>query len=135
MPKPIALTKGRTVDYVLLDNRDDPVEDQVTFKLRTLPFNARMDVFDAMAMDAAGGSVNPGVGKRYKVACTLGIAGWSENFEDAEGKAIVWQSRKKQYGMEVIDEALLDVIPDDVISEVGNEINKLSTSDAHEVGK
>lgn len=138
MPKPIALSKNRIVSYVLKDNRKDPEEDQVVWQLRAVPFSVRMDIFNTIAMDAdeaSAGSARVDVGRKFKLACKHGIAGWSDNFADADDAPLVWVSTEKKFGVAVIDDDCLTQLPDDVISELGNMINDLATSDAHEVGK
>lgn len=138
MPKPIALSKNRTVSYVLKDNRVDCEDDRVAFQIRAVPFAVRMDIFNTIAMDATGDNPDArvDVGRKYKLACKHGIVGWSDNFEDGDGGALEWEpSPKKRHGVEVIGDDCLAQLPDDVITELGNAINELSTSDANEVGK
>jgi len=137
MSKPIALSKNRTVNYVLEDNRADEPDEQVRFQIRTLPFNVRMDIFNSLAVETGSGDNNmrADVGRKYRLACKHGIAGWA-HLVDADGDEIEWVGApKKLYGVEVIDDDCLALLPDDVIVELGNAINELSTSGAHEVGK
>ena len=134
MPKPIALTKNRTVRYVLPSNRDDPEEDQVVFILRTLPYTVRMDIFNALVVDPEGG-VRADVSRKFRLACKHGIAGW-ENFTDSEGEEIEWiASTQKKHGVEVITDDCLAFLPSDVLADLGNAIDDLSTSEADQVGK
>jgi len=135
MSKPIALSKNREIEYILIENRCDAIEEQVVFKLRTLPFNVRMDIFNSIAMDAdSSGGVRADVGRKFRLACKHGIAGW-DNLTDADGNVIEWRSTSKAHGVDVIEDSCLAILPDDVLVELGNAINEMSTSDAHQVGK
>jgi len=137
MPKPIALSKNRIATYVMLDNRTDPEEDQIVWQLRAVPFTVRMDIFNSIAIDTAAGSTDAraDVGRRFKLSCKHGIAGWSGNLTDSDGASLEWTAGGKAFGVEVIHDECLAQLPDDVVTELGNEIAKLSTSEAHTVGK
>lgn len=135
--RPIALSKNKTVPYVLDDNRGDEPDDQVVWKLRALPFAVRREIMSTVALDVAQGqdtSARIDTGRRYERAVRWGLDGW-ENLTDGNGNEITATRGPKRYGIEPLSDESLALIPDDYIIELGDAIIRLSASDAETVGK
>ena len=137
MARPIALTKNKTVPYVLTENREDEADDQVTWKLRALPFAVRREIMSTVAFDVAqgqGGEARIDTGRRYEKAVRWGLEGW-DNLYGADGELVEPGYGEKRYGVFPLADACLDRLCDDWIIELGDQIIRLSSSDAETVGK
>lgn len=83
----IAINPRDLIRYVLVADRDLPLEQQTTFLLRPLTNVQRKLVEDGSLVMDKGGSVLPRVGSVKLDILRAGLAGW-ENLRDAEGSEV-----------------------------------------------
>lgn len=121
---------GRTVDFVLPQDRALPPEQQTVFQLQTLSARNRARVTDAMlGLDVTGQATLTGAGTGCLVACLYGLAGW-RNLRDAAGNEVVFKMRR-QGGASILTDESLDAISS-VVQDLAREIlrvNELTETD------
>jgi hypothetical protein len=134
MARPIALSKTQTWDYVLESNRMDPVEEQVVWKLRTLPYAVRVQLMSTISFKPGEGEGVIDLGKRYHTACQFGLAG-AENYQDENGQPVLVSHKGTQHGVPVVSDEFLETMADDVLMELGRVVLERSTLSRGQVGK
>ncbi len=134
----LATSTGKTLRFILKEEREKPPDEQTTFILKILPARARMLIMDHMVSvdaDANVQTAKPGTG--MLAACQYGIGGW-ENLRDPEDGHEVRCRTQRRGQYEVVAEASLDRIAGAIL-ELGAKIIELNRigddDDEHQVGK
>lgn len=141
MPRPIAISKNRTIKYVSSLQKDDPEHEIIYWNLRVLPGLVRDEATDRLYVEATSDEtvtrteVSRVRGRRQ--ACKFGLMDWyGAPFEDETGASIRPEfERVKRHGVYPLTDACLDLFPSDLLMELGYEIIKLSTTVGAEMGK
>jgi hypothetical protein len=92
MARPFALAEASEQDYVLTDNRSDPADQQVVFRIKGLIGKERAEVRNA-ALDAGSSGRKREEGSAYysagELALAYGLKGW-HGLTRRDGKEIPW---------------------------------------------
>lgn len=130
---PVARNKLETVRYVTIADRALPPERQSVFLLRPLTNKTRAQIQNLVQLHADG-RTSPLLGSMRRAALKAGLVGW-ENFADADGKAVPFQTEKGSrlfHGVDVVnpptDETLEWLSPEDEV-ELANAIINGATLD------
>ncbi len=125
MAGPIPVHPSETFEYVLQQNQDDPPEDQVRFRCRTLTGRERNEISEGLAAlvaeDISTTERVAAVGKAARLCCLSGVQGW-ENWFDPAGSPVPFPGRR---------EAILEALHPADIQELGMEIGYRSGLWAH----
>jgi hypothetical protein len=107
---PIALDPKSTFEYVLVDDRELPKEQQTTFELRGLTVSEEASVTDSMIL-AHGGVEEMSVraGTHALTVLRYGLRGW-RNFHDADGNAVEFETGRG-HPKQVTDACLDRLLP------------------------
>lgn len=107
---PIALDPKATFDYVLMDDRSLPQEEQTVFQLRGLTVAEEARVADSMISSVPGqDELSIRSGTHQLTVLRFGLRGWS-NFKDSSGSDIHF-SVEQRHPRHVTDEALDRLAP------------------------
>lgn len=127
-----AITKSKIHRY---SSPNDPDQENPTvFLLRSLSARERATIRDkhmdfGMETDSAGQS--QGAGIHLKVygqnldTCATGLTGW-ENFRDEAGAEVTCPTIHRSIGPPVVKEEALDFLPQEILTELAAEINRIS---------
>lgn len=127
---PIARSTNSVFDYVCLEDRDLPAEEQTVFQLRTLTSEEHLRASDIASM---------GGGRATEYVLRVGIAGWS-NLHDAEGNLVPCQrhsGKRNVSGISVkapLTTESLNRLPASVLEELGAAIMEGNTVSDEDVG-
>lgn len=105
---PVARSARELFDYVLMEDRDLPAEQQTTFSLRALSTRVSLALDNLASTD--GKDIAVRVGHRIIATVRAGLAGW-RNFNDKDGKPIPFHAAagpRMIYGVEVDNPADLE---------------------------
>lgn len=122
MAIPEALSEVDGFDYVMKDNRDDPVEDQVVFRLiglkdreRTLARNKLLS--DDPTMEA------------LDLTVSLGLKGWSDNFKKRNKEGVLVPCPYPGNGRKAVK-----LLGEVITQELGMDIMRASEIGEHDAG-
>jgi len=125
MIKPVKV--GATIEYV---SRLDEGKEKTVWLLRIVPLGWRKEVWDNVSklVTTAGAFRNnyvPSADELLKIV-KMGLAGW-RNFVNENGEEIKAQyEATKKYGLDVLTDEVLGLIPWPVLSELAGEIMRLN---------
>lgn len=125
MIKPVKV--GATIEYV---SRLDEGKEKTVWLLRIVPLGWRKEVWDNVSklVTTAGAFRNnyvPSADELLKIV-KMGLGGW-RNFVNENGEEIKPQyEAAKKYGLDVLTDEVLGLIPWPVLSELAGEIMRLN---------
>ena len=129
----IILNTDETRDYVLLQERNLPPEEQTRWKLRALGSIQRAAIEDSVASFTAQGGSDAEIritrGKQALHAVRLGLAG-VENLRDSKGNEVVMETNtvgnSRGNARKEPSDTFLNKLPYDVITELARAITETS---------
>jgi hypothetical protein len=123
-----AVTPGEVFDYVLKEERGESLP--TVFKIRTLTRRERAKIEDSIGsigMDGDdAGEFNAKVGTQHLLTLRFGLAGW-ERFTFADGTEAQFKTKPGPFVRHVPTNETLDHLPDRIVGELVEAINRGST--------
>ena len=126
MPMPEALGEVDRFPYVLKSNRDDPVEEQVTFTLMGLKDRERTQARNALLTTSAAGNETMDA---LDLTVALGLKGWTDNFQRKNKADVLEPVKWPGTGRKALKH-----LGEIIVQELAMEIMKASEIGEHEKG-